>query len=64
MCAKVSLTLAETKTKVDLTKESKNVDLTWDEATGTWESTGGTWDRLTPGTLEAKSKVSLSLEAK
>jgi len=63
--AKDDLTLSETKTKDDLTLESKDVGITWDGATGTWDDQTGTWD-APKGTLskESKSKVSLTLESK
>jgi len=63
--AKVDLSFNENKTKVDLSKESKNQSLTWEDATMTWEDANGTWENpLTPGTLETKTKDDLSLESK
>lgn len=63
----ISLSLGETKSNIDLSKEEKaGNDLTWDEATWTWDEATGSWDR--PGYVltksETKSAVSLSLEAK
>lgn len=61
----VSLT-KESKSNISLSLESKDDDLTWDEATMTWDETDATWER--PGspllTKESKSAVSLSLESK
>ena len=63
---KVSLTLNESKTKVDLTLEDRGSDKTWDTVGGTWDDhTSSTWDRQRELlTLESKSKDSLSLESK
>lgn len=62
MCAKVSLTMAENKTSVDLTKEDKDASLTWDEATWTWADATSKWDApaLTL-TKESKTKKDLTL---
>lgn len=63
--SKVDLTLGESKTKVDLTLESKDLGLTWDTITGTWNDHTETWDApkgIT--TKESKTKVNLTLESK
>lgn len=64
--SKVDLTYNESKTDVNLSLESKGSDLTWDGSDpGTWGEATKTWG--TPGvfpTLEAKTKVSLSLDLK
>ena len=63
---KISLTLAETKTKADLSLESKGQDYTWDTIPGTWDDhSSSTWDSLKQvSSLEAKTKTDLSLENK
>ena len=63
---KISLVLAESKTKVDLTLEARGSDKTWDTVGGTWDDhTSSTWDRQREIlTLESKTKDSLSLESK
>ena len=64
--AKVDLTLGESKTKVDLTLETKKTTTTWaDTPTEIWPTASKTWGQ--PGdfsTREQKTKVDLSLEAK
>ena len=61
----VSLSL-ESKSATDLTHEGKGSStITWDDATWSWDEETGTWDNMkTSLTLESKSNVSLSLEAK
>ncbi len=62
---KVNLTLGESKTKVDLALESKNVGLQWDKATWTWDSAHSLWKApKISGSLETKTKNNLSLETK
>ena len=61
----VSLSISESKSKVDLSLESKDASLTWDEADFSWDDAEGTWGR--PGRAlakESKSNISLSLEPK
>jgi len=60
--SKVDLTLGETKTKLDLTLESKDAGITWEKASGTWADQKGTWE-APKGTLsrESKTKVNLTL---
>jgi len=59
----VNLTLGESKTKVDLTKEAKATGKTWDEATETWDEADYIWDNpKLVSTREAKTKVDLNLE--
>ena len=64
--ANVDLTLGESKTNSDLTLEGKGSStITWDDATWSWDAATGTWDNMnTSLSLEAKSSVDLSLEAK
>ena len=63
--SKISLTFGETKSKVNLALEDRDVGLTWDEATMTWDEATGTWDNpKRPITKESKSKISLSMESK
>ena len=59
----VSLTLGESKTKVDLTLEGKDAGLTWDSINGTWNEADSVWD-APKATLakESKTKVDLTLE--
>ena len=55
----------DAKSNVNLSNESKNNDITWDEATWTWNEATGTWDR--PGIVlskETKSNISLLNESK
>lgn len=55
----------ESKSKITLSKESKNNDITWDEANWSWDDATGTWNR--PGLVlskTAKSFISLSKESK
>ena len=57
----------ETKSKVSLTLEGNRgiPGMTWNDATMTWDEQTGTWDNPKASlTKEAKTKVSLSLEAK
>ena len=63
---KISLTLGESKTKVDLTLEDRGSDKTWDTIGGTWDDhTSSTWDRQRSQlTLESKTKDDLTLETK
>jgi hypothetical protein len=62
---KVNLTFSESKTKTDLTLESKDVGMTWDEATMTWNEATFTWDLpLLVAVLETKTKVDLTKETK
>ena len=64
--AKISLAFGETKSNLDLSNESKDTGLTWDEATDTWdEYDTSTWD-LPKLVLSktAKSNISLSLDSK
>ena len=63
---KISLTLAENKTKADLTLDSKGQDYTWDTIPGTWDDhSESTWDSLKQvSSLETKTKADLSLETK
>ena len=60
----ISLAL-ETKSNLDLSKESKDAGLTWDEATWTWDEAESTWE-LPKLSLdrEDKSKISLTNELK
>lgn len=64
--AKVSLTIGESKTKVNLTLEDKGENFTWDTIPGTWDDhAGSTWDtQKQVATLESKTKDDLTLEAK
>ena len=64
--AKVSLTLAESKTKTDLTLESRGTDKTWNTIKGTWnDHINSTWNvQREQATLESKSKDDLTLETK
>lgn len=63
--AKVNLTLGESKTKVDLTLESKNKDLRWNQANWTWDSAHSSWTAPKGSlNLESKTKVDLTLESK
>lgn len=65
MCAKVDLTLGESKTKVDLTLESKGNDPTWDTIGGTWDDATSIWANPKGSlTLETKTKGDLTLESK
>ena len=60
----ISLSL-DAKSNVSLLNESKNNNITWDEATWTWNEATGTWDR--PGIVllkETKSNISLLNESK
>ena len=64
---KVSLTLGESKTKDDLTLESKGVDnKTWNTVGGTWDDhLKSTWNiQRESGTLESKTTDDLTLENK
>jgi len=63
--AKGNLTLGESKTKGDLTLESKDVGITWEKATGTWKEQKGKWaaPKITL-TKESKTKDNLTLESK
>jgi len=64
--AKVSLTLGESKSKVDLTLESRGTSKTWNTIQGTWDDhKTSTWNlQREQATLESKTKVNLSLESK
>ena len=64
--AKVSLTIGENKSKVDLTLESKGQDFTWGTIPGTWDDhAASTWNtQKQVGSLESKTKVSLTLPSK
>ena len=64
--ALVSLTLNESKTKVDLTLEGKGTDKTWNTIGGTWDDhINSTWNRQRDQlTLESKAKDNLGLESK
>jgi hypothetical protein len=64
--SKVDLTLGESKTKDDLTLESKGQDFTWETAPGTWaDHTSSTWEKQKQvSTLESKTKDDLTLETK
>lgn len=66
MCAKVSLTLGESKTKIDLTLESKgDTTLTIDDATWTIDSATSPIDNPRGVlSIESKTKGSLTLESK
>lgn len=61
----VSLT-NEAKTKVSLTAEGKNADMTWDSSDPqTWDDMDSSWDAPKISVQnEVKSKVSLNNEAK
>ena len=62
---KVDLTLGETKTKVDLTLESKNANLKWSDATWKWSTANSTWAApKISASLESKTKDDLILETK
>ena len=62
---KVSLAL-ESKTKTDLTLESRGSSHTWNTIKGTWNShLNSTWNvQREQTTLESKTKDSLTLENK
>lgn len=63
--SKVNLTLGENKTSVSLSLETKDVGLTWDQATWTWAESTSSWDSPKYSlSRESKSSVSLSLESK
>ena len=64
--AKVSLALGESKSKVDLTLESKGSGKTFDTVGGTWDDHGNsTWNvQKEEAVLESKTKSNLTLEAK
>ena len=61
----ISLSLPA-KSKVSLSKESKDMGLTWDDADWDWDSAGSPWDapKFTLNKGETKSNISLSLESK
>jgi len=63
---KVNLTLGESKSKVDLTLEGKNMGSAWqDMGDGSWGEQEGTWEANKVSlTKELKTKVDLSLESK
>ena len=64
--SKVNLTYSENKSLGSLTLEQKKSSMTWAEsAPGTWGESTATWGNPKEfSTREAKSSVSLSLEAK
>lgn len=63
--AKVNLTIGESKSKVDLSLEGKNSDLTWAEADWSWGEDDSPWSNPKITSIkESKSKVDLSLENK
>ncbi len=61
----ISLSLPS-KSNITLTKESKDMGLTWDDANWDWDSAGSPWDapKFTLNKGETKSNISLSLESK
>ena len=61
----ISLNL-ESKSKITLSKESKDTSLIWDNASWTWDEATSAWNapKLTLSKGEIKSKISLSLELK
>ena len=63
---KISLTLSESKSKVNLTLEGKGTDKTWNTIGGTWDDhINSTWNRQRDQlTLESKAKDNLGLESK
>ena len=56
----------ESKTKVSLTVESKNADMTWDSSDPqTWDDMDSSWDAPKLSVQnESKSKVTLNKESK
>ena len=63
--SKGNLVLNESKTKVDLTLESKKTDLKWSEATWKWSTADSTWAApKISASLESKTKVDLTKESK
>lgn len=59
----VSLTLGESKTSVNLSLETKEAGITWDQALETWDENTSTWDAVKAIlSKESKSKVNLTLE--
>ena len=63
---KISLTLSESKSKVNLTLEGKGTDKTWNTIGGTWDDhTTSTWNTQRDSLgLESKTKTTLTLEPK
>ena len=64
--AKVNLSLSESKTKVNLTLESRGSSHTWNTIKGTWDDhKNSTWNlQREQATLETKTKTDLTLENK
>ena len=62
----ISLSFGETKSNITLSKESKDVGLTWDDADWTWDDADNTWDvaKYKLSLDETKSNLDLSLLSK
>jgi len=56
----------EAKSNITLSKESKDVGLTWDDADWTWDDANSSWStpKYTLNKGETKSNLDLSLESK